>query len=71
MATDKPLGEIVIDMGFASREQVIECLNVQTEIHQKGLEPVPIGRLLVKTGHVTMEQLERALQQQMKHRLPS
>lgn len=71
MATDKPLGEIVIDMGFASREQVIECLNVQTEIHQKGLEPVPIGRLLVKTGHVTMEQLEKALQKQMKYRLLS
>lgn len=71
MATDKPLGEIMIDMGFASREQIIECLNMQTEIHQRGLDPVPIGRLLIKTGHVTMEQLEKALAKQMKYRLPS
>jgi len=71
MATDKPLGEIIIDMGFASREQIIECLNMQTEIHQRGLDPVPIGRLLIKTGHVTMEQLEKALAKQTKYRLPS
>ena len=64
MADNKLLGEIMIDMGLASREMVMECLNTQTEIHQKGLDPVPIGRLLIKSGHVTMEQLEKALAKQ-------
>ncbi|MCL6519170.1 MAG: hypothetical protein K6T99_05020 [Armatimonadetes bacterium] len=71
MAENKLLGEIMIDMGFASREVIMECLKMQTEIHQKGLDPVPIGRLLIKTGHITMEQLEKALAKQAKSRLPS
>ncbi|MDH7480749.1 MAG: hypothetical protein QHH26_02075 [Armatimonadota bacterium] len=71
MAENKLLGEIMIDMGFASREIIMECLKMQTEIHQKGLDPVPIGRLLIKTGHITMEQLEKALAKQAKSRLPS
>lgn len=71
MADNKPLGEIIVDMGFASREQIIECLNMQTEIHQKGLDPVPIGSLLIKTGYLTVPQLDRALEKQMRNRLPS
>lgn len=71
MAGKKLLGEIMIEMGLASREIIIECLNMQTEIHRKGLEPVPIGRLLVKTGHITMEQLEKALRKQARTRPPS
>lgn len=71
MAENKLLGEIMVEMGLASREIIIECLNMQTEIHRKGLERVPIGRLLVKTGHITMEQLEKALEEQAKLRLPS
>lgn len=71
MAHKKLLGEIMIEMGLASRELIVECLNKQTEIHAKGLDPVPIGKLLVKTGHVTMEQLEKALEKQAKYRLPN
>ena len=71
MADKKPLGEIIVDMGFASRDQIIECLNMQTEIHQKGLDKVPIGSLLIKTGYLTTGQLERALEKQTRNRLPS
>ncbi|MDI6828052.1 MAG: hypothetical protein QME62_06170 [Armatimonadota bacterium] len=71
MSENKLLGEIMIEMGLASREIIMECLKMQTEIHQKGLDPVPIGRLLIKTGHITMEQLEKALAKQAKSRLPS
>ena len=71
MADNKPLGEIIVDMGYASREQIIECLNMQTEIHQKGLDAVPIGSLLIKTGYLTTNQLDKALVKQMKHRLPN
>jgi len=71
MAANKPLGEIIVDMGFASRDQIIECLNMQTEIHQQGIDRMPIGSLLIKTGYLTTGQLEKALEKQMKHRLPS
>lgn len=71
MGDNKLLGEIMIEMGLAPRELIVECLNAQTEIHQKGLDPMPIGKLLIKTGHVTAEQLEKALQKQAKYRLPN
>ena len=71
MAENKFLGEIMIEMGLASREIIVECLNAQTEIHRKGQQSVPIGALLVKTGCVTMEQLDKALEKQAKYRLPS
>ena len=71
MVRNKLLGEIMIEMGLASHELIIDCLNIQTEIHRRGLDPIPIGKLLMKTGHVTMEQLEAALEKQSKYRLPS
>ena len=71
MPHNKLIGEILIEMGLASKEVVVDCLNKQMEIHRQGLEPMPIGTLLVKTGHVSMEQLERALEKQTKNRLPS
>jgi len=71
MAANRLLGEIIIEMGLASRELVVECLTLQTEIHRKGLDPVPIGTLLVKTGYVSIEQLEKALEKQARYRLPN
>jgi len=68
---NKLIGEILIEMGLAPKEVVVDCLNKQMEIHRQGLEPIPIGTLLVKTGHVSMEQLENALEKQTKNRLPS
>jgi len=71
MMRNKLLGEIMIEMGLASSELIIDCLNIQTEIHRRGLDSVPLGKLLIKTGHVTLEQLEVALEQQSRYRLPS
>ena len=71
MVRNKLLGEIMVEMGLASRDLIIDCLNIQTEIHRRGLDPIPIGKLLVKTGHVTLEQLEAALEKQCKYHLPS
>jgi hypothetical protein len=71
MTHRKLLGEIMIEMGLASRDLVTECLNVQTEIHQKGLDPVPIGKLLLGTGRVTLDQLDKALKRQERYRLPN
>lgn len=41
MSENKLLGEIMIEMGLASREIIMECLKMQTEIHQKGSIPCP------------------------------
>jgi hypothetical protein len=71
MTHHKLIGEILVEMGYASRELVVESLNKQTEIHTKGLDPIPLGTLLVKSGHLSMNQLDRALEQQSKYRLPS
>ena len=71
MAKNKLLGDILIEMGIASREIIVECLNMQTEIHQKGLDPVPIGKLLLKTGYITTDQLNKALDKQSRYRLPN
>ena len=71
MTHHKLIGDILVEMGLASRELVVESLNKQTEIHSKGLAPIPLGTLLVKSGHLSMNQLERALEQQSKYRLPS
>ncbi|HET6456220.1 MAG TPA: hypothetical protein VFI02_17580 [Armatimonadota bacterium] len=71
MPHNKLIGEILVEMGLASRELIVDCLNKQMEIHRQGLEAIPLGTLLVKTGHVSMEQLEKALEKQTKNRLPS
>ena len=71
MARNRMIGEILVEMGLASKELVVDCLNRQMEIHRQGLEPIPIGTLLVKTGHVSMADLEKALAKQTKNRLPS
>lgn len=71
MPHNKLIGEILIEMGLASKEVVMDSLNRQTEIHQRGQERIPIGTLMVKTGHLSMEDLEKALEKQMKNRLPS
>jgi len=71
MTHHKLIGEILVEMGLASREVVVDCLNKQTEIHRCGLDPMPLGTLMVKTGTLSIEQLERALQKQSKCRLPS
>lgn len=71
MPHNKMIGEILVEMGLASKEVVVDCLNKQTEIHRDGLDRIPLGTLLVKTGYVSVEDLEKALQKQMRNRLPS
>ena len=69
--SDRLIGEILIEMGYASRDLVAECLRAQTEIHRRGQSPVPLGKLLVRTGCLTTEQLEKALAKQRRYRLPN
>jgi hypothetical protein len=71
MSKKKLIGEIMVQMGIVTRDVVTECLNMQTEIHQKNLDPMPLGRLLMKTGHITQDQLEKALTKQQRYHLPN
>ena len=71
MAENRLLGEIMIEMGLASRELVTDCLNAQTEIHTSGHRRIPLGTLLLKTGCVTQAQLEKALEKQTRYRMPN
>lgn len=71
MARHKPLGEIMVDMGLTSEDIIIECLNKQTEIHSEGSEHLPLGKLLVRAGYITSEQLQAALEEQARRKLPS
>lgn len=68
MAENKLLGEILIEMGVTTREMVVECLSKQTEIHLGGIGRMPLGQLLLKTGYVSAEQLERALAKQSRYK---
>lgn len=58
----------MIDMGIASKEMVVECLNKQIEIHHKEGVSQPLGKLLMKSGYITMKQLEKALEKQSKNK---
>lgn len=53
----KPLGEILVDLGEASRDAVDKALTDQSK---------PIGEILVESGEVTKEAVEKALEIQQK-----
>ncbi|MDD3150562.1 MAG: ATPase, T2SS/T4P/T4SS family, partial [Candidatus Gastranaerophilales bacterium] len=57
-APKKRLGEILVDLGFITKEQL---LNALAEGKKSG---DPIGSVLVKTGDITVAQLREALQKQ-------
>jgi len=57
---NKRLGEILIDKGFLSEDQVMRALEIQLEESKEGMW-VYIGEVLVKQGIVTKEQVEEGL----------
>lgn len=71
MTRNKLLGDIMVEMGLASRDLIVECLNKQTEVYHKGLGQIPLGELLVKTGCITMSDLQRALAKQSRYQFPN
>ena len=61
---DTSLGQILVTLGAATREQVAEALKVQEERSRKG-EPVPrLGEILLEKGYVTFAGLQDALRRQ-------
>lgn len=45
-------GEIAVREGFASRQQVQECLDIQTKLKSFGVEPKRLGEIMVEKGHL-------------------
>lgn len=50
-------GRIAVLLGFATQEQVDECVRIQGELPQS----VPIGELMLKKGYIDSEQLQKVL----------
>ncbi|MCO5170826.1 MAG: protein kinase [Planctomycetes bacterium] len=45
-------GEIAVREGFASRQQVQECLDIQTKLKSFGVEPKRLGEIMVEKGYL-------------------
>ena len=57
---NKRLGEILIDKGYLSEEQVMHALEIQLEESKEGMW-VYIGEILIEQGIVSKEQVEEGL----------
>lgn len=56
------LGQIAVELGFLTREQLQECID-----HQAGqVQPKPIGILLQESGFLTAEKLAGVLEEQQR-----
>jgi serine/threonine protein kinase len=60
-----PFGDLAVAKGFATPEQVRQCLDLQAELSQQGNQ-VRLGDLMVERGHLLPHQLEAVLQEQQK-----
>jgi len=58
---DRAFGDIVVDMGLASRQAVEKALGLQVQFAFSGKEVPPLPQLLVGQGLVTVAQVKRAL----------
>ena len=58
----KPIGQILVEKGYATLEQVYEARRVQ--IHTTALPLPPLGMILREMGYATGEQIEEALRLQ-------
>ncbi len=62
---DKRFGAIALRGRFASEEQLHECLTIQYEFFQQGVQPLQrLGELLVQKGYISDQQKEAILKTQ-------
>ncbi|MCZ7646658.1 MAG: protein kinase [Planctomycetota bacterium] len=60
---EAPLGELAIGKGFATEEQIRECLDLQADLARKG-ENKRLGDLLIERGYMLAHQLDAILKEQ-------
>jgi hypothetical protein len=58
------IGEILMEMGCLTEKQLRNALQKQEEVDMRGERHVPIGKILVESGFITLEDLLLALAQQ-------
>lgn len=61
--TKPKFGSLAIKKGFISREQIQECLGIQQELKETGVNE-KLGKILIKRGYMTKEQILEILQEQ-------
>jgi serine/threonine-protein kinase len=54
-------GEIAVREGFASRDAVRECLEIQTKLKSFGVEPKRVGEIMVEKGYLREEDVKAIL----------
>jgi len=54
------VGQIAVELGFLTREQLQECIDLQAG----QVQPKPIGTLLLESGFLTQEKLAGVLEEQ-------
>lgn len=55
---DLKFGKIAIQKGYATREQVKECLRIQERLREGGGSPSRLGIMLMEEGYITREEAE-------------
>lgn len=59
--TGNRFGEIAVREGFASRDAVRECLEIQSKLKSFGVEPKRIGEIMVEKGYLRDEDVKAIL----------
>lgn len=59
MKPDLSFGELAIELGFCTREEVLECIAVQQKMQKLGITPKKIGELLLEKGFITEEEARK------------
>lgn len=66
--TDKGFGEIAIEMGFTTRDQLDDALRTQTNEYGSTGKRKSIGRILLNKGLITLKQIGEVLKQKKEQR---
>ncbi len=61
--TKPKFGSLAIKKGFISRDQIQECLTIQQELKQTGVDE-KLGKILIKRGYMSKDQILEILQEQ-------
>lgn len=57
------LGELAVEQGYASREDILFCLNIQAEAIKKGKDRL-LGEIMIEYGFLSKESLKKLLKLQ-------
>ena len=62
MGVEDRFGTTAVKMGFVTKDQVLEAIQVQMDRSLDGLEHRLIGSILYSKGYITLEQIDEVLE---------